>query len=280
MATIFESYNQTKKQLAAAGIEDSVFEAKQIIKSVTGMTSAQILANYGRELTEFQEITLKAVIAQRISRYPLQYILGFWDFYTRRFKVGVGALIPRPDTETVVEVCLEELKGIKNPEILDLCAGTGCIGITLACEVEGSSVTAVEKYEQAAAYLKENATALAPDNTRIITGDVLSGAASDGGYDLIVSNPPYLSARDMKCLQPELEYEPETALFGGEDGLDFYRGIAKIYRPSLKSGGALVFEIGAAQAEAVTGILRSEGFTRIRTVKDYCGNDRAVAARL
>ena len=276
MSTIFESYNNLKKELESFGIEDATFEAKQIIKFVTGLDNAGIIANYTRALTEFEEVNLKAITVQRKVRYPLQYILGHWDFYGRRFKVGVGALIPRQDTETVVETCLELLKETENPKILDLCAGTGCIGITLACERKDSLAILLEKYLEAARYARENIAALAPDNATLFMGDVLNGDLAENKYDLIVSNPPYVTGEEMKSLQPELIHEPSTALLGGEDGLDFYRAIAKNYKNALNENGALVFEIGCSQAEAVAEILKVNGFKNVTVKKDLSENDRVV----
>lgn len=280
MPTIFESYNNLKKDLASYGIEDSLFEAKQIIKSVTGLDNAGIIANYTRNLTEFEEVNLKAITVQRKVGYPLQYILGHWDFYGRRFKVGVGVLIPRQDTETVIEVCLDLLKTKQNPEILDLCAGTGCIGITLACEKKDAMVVLLEKYIEAARYTKENIATLSPLNSTLVMGDVLEGDYNQRKYDLIVSNPPYVTADEMKHLQKELTHEPETALLGGEDGLDFYRAIVKNYKNSLTENGALVFEIGSMQGEAVSQILKQNGFIDVKIKRDLAGLDRVVFGTL
>lgn len=273
--TIFNAYNDIKKQLKNAGIEDNIFEAKQIIKHITGYSNEQILSGYQNELSGFQEINLQVIMKQRLNRYPLQYILGKWDFYGRPYKVGPGVLIPRPDTETVIEVCLDIIDKEKPSDVLDLCAGTGCIGITIACERKNSNVTLAEKYEEAARYIKENIKN-ADGNANILMGDVFESIGADKKYDLIVSNPPYVSEKDMGNLQPEVEFEPPTALYGGEDGLMFYRAIASNYRDSLKSGGSLVFEIGYDQGEAVKDILLALGFKNVKIKKDYSENDRVV----
>lgn len=273
--TIFNAYNDIKKQLKNAGIEDNIFEAKQIIKHITGYSNEQILSGYQNELSGFQEINLQVIMKQRLNRYPLQYILGKWDFYGRPYKVGPGVLIPRPDTETVIEVCLDIIDKEKPSDVLDLCAGTGCIGITIACERKNSNVTLVEKYEEAARYIKENIKN-ADGNANILMGDIFESIGADKKYDLIVSNPPYINEKDMGNLQPEVEFEPPTALYGGEDGLMFYRAIASNYRDSLKSGGSLVFEIGYDQGEAVKDILLALGFKNVKIKKDYSENDRVV----
>ena len=273
---IFEAYNKTKKELEAAGIEDYVFEAKQIIKHITGFSNSEILMNYTNRLTEFQSTNLTAIIKQRAIRYPLQYIFGEWAFYGREFFVGPGVLVPRADTETLVEVCLKYLKNSESPAVLDLCAGSGCIGITLALEKADASVTLVEKFPEAARYAERNIKRHGTDNVTLICGDVLNGAANDKEYELIVSNPPYVPKNEMETVSPEVHYEPETALFGGEDGLDFYRAVITEYKKALKAGGMLAFEVGAGEAAAVEALLRNAGLKEINTENDLGGICRAV----
>ena len=273
---IFEAYNKTKKELEAAGIEDYVFEAKQIIKHITGFSNSEILMNYTNQLTEFQSNNLTAIIKQRAIRYPLQYIFGEWAFYGREFYVGPGVLVPRADTETLVDVCLKYLENTENPAVLDLCAGSGCIGITLALEKAGATVTLVEKFPEAARYAERNIKRLGADNVTLICGDVLKGEANDKNYDLIVSNPPYIPKNEMKTVSPEVHYEPETALLGGEDGLDFYKAITAQYKKALKVGGMLAFEVGAGEAAAVEKLLENAGFKETNTAKDLGGISRAV----
>lgn len=277
--TIFEAYNDCKRQLQAAGIEDYVFESKQIIKHVTGYTNAQILTKYTQPLTDFQQNNLTAIIKQRLIRYPLQYILRRWNFFGREFFVGPGVLIPRSDTETLIDVCIETVKVKQNPRVLDLCAGTGCIGITIKGECETADVTLVEKFDEALEYTIKNA---AHNNllVKIVKGDVLNTEGADGLYDLIVSNPPYINDNDMKTLQPEVAFEPATALAGGSDGLEFYRHIAKEYKKHLAGGGVMAFEVGINQADAVARIMKENGFINVQTRKDYNEIDRVVFGTL
>ncbi|MBR2447565.1 MAG: peptide chain release factor N(5)-glutamine methyltransferase [Clostridia bacterium] len=276
--TIFEAYNHTKLKLKAAGIEDSVFEAKAIIRHITGLTNSEILTKYTNELTEFQQNNLTAILRQREIRYPLQYILGEWAFYKYTFKVGVGVLVPRSDTEVLVEECAEYLKNIEKPRVLDLCAGSGCIGISLAMDYPDSAVVLVENYPEAKRYLDENITLNGAYNAMSILGDVFEGTANTEKYDLIVSNPPYIPPKEMEIISPETRFEPQTALLGGEDGLDFYRAIIKNYKNSLKDGGMLAFEVGINEAESVKSCLSDGGFAKITVIKDLNGIDRVVAA--
>lgn len=273
--TIFEAYNDCKRQLSAAGIEDYVFESKQIIRYITGYTNTQILTKYTQQLNEFQLNNLTAIIKQRLIRYPLQYILRSWYFFGREFFVGPGVLIPRSDTETLIDVCLEAVCQKSAPRVLDLCAGTGCIGITIKGEYDAADVTLVEKYDEALAYTTRNA---AHNNAtvKIVQGDVLKTEGAEGRYDLIVSNPPYINANDMKNLQPEVTFEPATALDGGDDGLDFYRHIAKEYKTYLAKDGVMAFEVGVNQADAVASIMTENGFINVQTRKDYNEIDRVV----
>ena len=274
--TIFEAYNDCKKELESAGIEDYVFESKQIIKHVTGYSNAQILSKYNERLTEFQQNNMTAIIKQRLVHYPLQYIMCEWGFYGREFSVGPGVLVPRQDSETVIDVALERLGEKQEADVLDLCAGTGCLGITVAAERPYTTVTLVEKYPEAATYIYKNIRKNDVPNTRVIEGDIFECPAADEKFDIIISNPPYVSASEMEKLPPEVRFEPDTALYGGEDGLLFYRAITSGYRASLKSGGFLIFEIGEEQGEAVSEILKANGFKDVGIRKDAAGNDRVV----
>ncbi len=275
--TIFEAYNKAKKKLADAGIRDNVFEAKQIIKHITGLNAAQILSNYTRVLTEFEETNYIAILKQREIRYPLQYIFGKWEFYGRSFYVGPGVLVPRPDTETVVEECIEFLKEKEKPTVLDLCAGSGCIGITLAKEIPDSSVIMAEKYDEALRYALKNIDYNKAENAVALKGDVLAGDFSEGSFDLIVSNPPYIPESERRLMSPETKFEPETALMAEDEGLQFYKAITQNYYNSLKDGGMLCFEIGFSQGEAVSTILNEAGFKDVKIRKDLGGICRAVS---
>lgn len=276
--TIFEAYNNTKKRLAAAGVEDSVFEAKAIIRHITGLSNNEILTNYMNVLTEFQENNLTAIMRQREIRYPLQYIIGEWGFYKYKFKVGVGVLIPRSDTEILVETASEFLKDKDTKQVLDLCAGSGCIGISLAKDYPDSAVVMVEKFPEAARYIEQNVKLNEAYNTLLINGDVFEGAGKDGIYELIASNPPYIPQDELELMNAETKFEPQTALLCDGDGLEFYRVISQNYKSSLKDGGMMIFEVGFKQADGVCEILKQNGFKEVKTVKDYNGINRVVYA--
>ncbi len=278
--TIFEAYNKTKKELQKIGIEDCVFEAKQIIKHITGYSNAEILSRYNTKLTEFQQNNLTAILKQRAIRYPLQYILCSWGFYGREYSVGPGVLIPRADTETLVDTAKELIKDKKSPRIIDLCTGSGCIGITLALERKDAEVDLLEKYPEAMRYAYKNIVDNGAENVLLSEGDVLKGDKSEEKYDLIVSNPPYISDSEMEIISPEVHFEPETALRGGADGLDFYRAIIENYTKSLNDGGSIAFEVGIGQAESVAALLRDAGYVKVSTAKDLNGIQRVVFGTL
>lgn len=275
--TIFEAYNSTKKKLEKAGIEDYVFEAKQIIKYITGLNATQILTNYSNKLSEYQENNLIALIHQREVRYPLQYIFGSWDFYGRSYAVGPGVLVPRADTETVIDVALDYLKDKNDPKILDLCAGSGCIGITLAKEKSDAQVLMIEKYMEAFRYTLKNVEINTATNAKALMGDIFKKTGADDKYDLIVSNPPYIPQSEMKDISPETHFEPETALIAEDEGMEFYKAIINGYTDSLNNGGMMLFEVGIGESEKVAELLKKAGYCNISVKKDLGGIERAVS---
>ncbi len=274
--TVFEAYNHCKKKLEAAGVPDYGFEARALLRKATGYTNAQILSKYNQPLTTFQQNNLIAMIHQREARYPLQYMFGEWDFYGLPFRVGPGVLIPRADTETAVEQALDLLKETESPKVLDLCAGSGCIGISIAKNRSDAAVSMVEKYKEALRYLEQNIELNEVKNCTVEQADIFENPLADEKYHLIISNPPYVEAEDMTTLQPEVGYEPDTALYGGEDGLMFYRAIILGYKDSLLPGGHIVFEVGERQAAAVCGMLLEAGFETVDTKTDLNGVVRVV----
>lgn len=275
--TVFSAYNLTKEKLKNAQIEDFGFEARVILRYVTGLDNKEIMMNYNTPLSEFAQRRLDDIVLRRTARYPLQYILGEWSFYGLNYKVGEGVLIPRADSESVVDTALKLIKSVKNPRVLDLCAGSGALGISIAANRRDSKVLLLEKYEAAAKYLKENIKLNAPDNAEYINGDVFKGDfAENDCYDLIISNPPYIKHDDLKGLQSEVLYEPRSALDGGEDGLRFYRAIIENYKHTIKKGGKICFEVGAEEAGSVCKMLKEAAFSEIGTKRDLNGIERVV----
>ena len=222
--------------------------------------------------------SLRVLGERRAAREPLQYLLGEWDFMDFTLKVGRGVLCPRADSEVVCETAIELLKDSEAPVVYDLCAGTGCLGLGIARAVPSAKVTCVELSHDAWPYLTAN---VAGTGVQAVQDDVLTyyNRLPSGGADLIISNPPYLTAEEMAHLMPETAKEPAMALEAGEDGLVFYRALAQHYKNALCPGGALVLEIGWQQREAVTALLAENGWAEIRCIQDFGGNDRCVTAR-
>lgn len=278
-------YEEAKIALETGGIEDYDFEADVMLEEVYGRDFRLKLmtGQLERAETEDESARLHEMLRRRLSGEPLQYIVGRWEFYRGEFAVGEGVLIPRQDTETLVEAAFDLVKNIQCPKIADLCSGTGCIAITISELLTEAGnipeVHALDFYDSAYTYLERN---ISEHGGNVVPHklDVLSESSADGfsELDLIVCNPPYLSDGDMHELQKEVKCEPETALFGGDDGLDFYRTIPVIWKGSLKYGGFMVFEIGMTQGEAVKEILEGAGLDNVRVIRDLCGKDRAVIA--
>ncbi len=250
--------------LADSGIENAGFEARQILE-FAGLDRMKMLTEPAGTISDELGEQVGQLVGRRVSGYPLQYLLGEWEFYGLPFKVGEGVLIPRQDTETLVEVALDLLKTIPENErtVLDLCAGSGCIGITLA-KLADARVTLAEKSDKAFGFLRENIVLNdVSGNCRAVLCDVLDEGADigrPGEFSVIVSNPPYVTKAEMERLQREVRYEPEMALYGGEDGLDFYRKLLPLYTKSLKNGGLFAVEIGDRQEREVTRIFTENGY--------------------
>ncbi len=266
MVNAAEKYREIKKALADAGAFDAEFEAKEIIKEYTGSPLMSA------DLDDGALAAVDNAVRRRITGEPLQYIFGKWEFYGYPFYVGKGVLIPRPETELLVDIALERLD--KTGVMLDLFSGTGCVPISAALKT-GAKCYAVELYDEAFSYLERNITLNRADITAI-KGDACDGTLfGDMTFDLITANPPYLTDDEMHSLMREVSFEPETALAGGNDGLDPYRRFIPAWYPRIKPGGAIAAETGEQQGAAVADIMRSAGlFPQI--IKDYSGLDRVV----
>ncbi len=275
-------FAQTKIRLENAGIESPELEARVIFEELFGRNFQKdiLIGRLNRELSDGESARLEGMITRRISGEPLQYIIGEWEFYGLDFKVGKGVLIPRQDTETLVEAALSLLKYVKQPKILDLCSGTGCIPIALSYHLKDAQISAAELYDEAYGYLEVN-IANHGNKVRPYRLDVLdeSSVKRFSNLDMITCNPPYLTGEDMSKLQKEVSYEPKSALYGDDDGLEYYHVIPKIWRDSLCEGGYIVFEIGSTQAESASAILKDCGYRDISVIKDFAGRDRVVYAR-
>lgn len=245
------AYQKLCARLMMAGVPDARFDAAQLYTFVTGRDHRLDDGPTAEEASRLQVLA-----ERRAGREPLQYLLGEWDFLDFTLKVGRGVLCPRADSEVVCETAIELLKDSEAPVVYDLCAGTGCLGLGIARAVPSAKVTCVELSHDAWPYLTANVAALGGKATQAERGDVMNyyTQIEPESADLIISNPPYLTAREMQNLMPETAREPAMALDGGADGLDFYRAILTNFAENLKRSGTFLFEFGydqAADAEAL-----------------------------
>lgn len=266
--------------LTDCSYEEASFEADCIVADLLGVTNSVLPVIGSSDVTEVIEKKAESFVQRRYNGEPLQYILGKWEFYGKDFYVGEGVLIPRPETELLVDIALDFLKNKKAPACFDLCSGSGCIGITLASLVSDSQVTVLEKSDEALSYLRRNKELNNTDNLEIVQGDLFDGASvfDNRKCDILLSNPPYIKREVVPTLQREVQKEPVMALDGGEDGLDFYRVIADKWSACIKPDGMLAVEIGEEQGRDVSEIF-SRYFADVDVIKDYYGNDRVVTAK-
>lgn len=275
-----ELFDECVNLLNAAGKESAEFDTLCIFQDMLGDRNP--LFSPMKAVEEPDAAKIRDMTAKRAKGHPLQYLLGSWEFYGYPFYVGEGVLIPRPETELLVENVLGICRrsGIKAPVIADLCSGSGCIAITMKKELPFADVSAYELSDKAFAYLERN-TKLNNAAVKLIKCDVTDEAALEnaGCFDIIASNPPYLTKEEMASLQAEVAYEPALALDGGDDGLDLIREITKIWKKHLKTGGWLCYEFGDAQYEQVGDILAGNGFKNITFSRDFSGIVRTAAAQ-
>ncbi len=240
--------------LKASKCENAAFDAMCLLEFCTQLNRTQIISRFENQVKDETVHQYKTILARRVSGEPLQYILGKWEFMGLDFFVGPGVLIPRPETEMLVELAVNELAYRNESVVFDLCAGTGCIGISIAKICKNAQVYLLEKFPQAFEYLKTNLESYCLDNATAICCDISEGFSAFGlpQPDIILSNPPYIPTAQMACLQSEVLHEPQQALDGGPDGLDFYTSLKELWFPNIKAGGLMVIECGEDQAGRIS----------------------------
>lgn len=263
--------------LISAECPDAILDAKLIAAGALKKSPGEIRFLGGMELDEQILETLESRLHRRANGEPLQYIENTAYFMDFEFFVDERVLIPRQDTETLVEYALEKIRAISNPSVLDLCTGSGAIAVSIASYRKDASVFASDISKGALEVSKINAQRTRADVT-FFESDLFENLPKQK-YDLITANPPYLTRDDMTALQKEVRREPELALFGGDDGLDIYRRIASELYSFLKPGGYALFEVGMGQAKDVLSILNNDRMTESGIYKDLCGIDRVVWIR-
>ena len=283
--TLSELYLEARRAfLTQEDAQSASLMARELLMHVTGRSQQSLLAQ-GHLYASQEDCDKMAQYTRRLLEgEPLAYILGQWDFYGLTFYVDKNVLIPRDDTCAVAGLAIEQALFLETgPRILDLCTGSGCIGIAIAHRVKDARVTLADISKEALTVAKKNVNAhKLTGRVSCIQADALAEPASFlGKFDMIVSNPPYITGQEMLELPPSVkDFEPHLALHGGEDGLVFYRSVADRYRKALKPGGYLCFEFGMGQGNDVCKILEENEFKILKRVNDYNDRERAVLAQL
>ena len=282
--TYSQLYLDTRRKLMAAeDTQTAGYLARQLLCHYSGKSQEQIVVDSGLYASEELCAQMEFGIARILAGEPLAYLLGEWEFYGLPLYIDRNVLIPRDDTCAVTELAVKHgLFLSKDPRILDLCTGSGCIGLAVASRVKDARVTLADVSREALAVAKKNISRNhLSARVSCIQADALGKPAPFlGKFDLIVSNPPYITSAEMDQLPNSVrDYEPHLALHGGDDGLKFYRAIAENYKAALKPGGYLCFEFGMGQGDAVFAILEMNGYTILERSRDYNDRERAVIAQ-
>ena len=291
-----EKVRKVRESLESSGIEDADREAEMIVSHCLG-TDRIYLYRDNPPVPDIVTREIDWLVKRRSAREPLQYVLGYTEFRGLKIKVGLGVLIPRPETELLAEEAVKAVKSkasgaaalplhtshLSALRILDLCTGSGCIALALANELPDAEVYGTDASGDAIGYARENARLNNIRNVIFLEGSLFEPLGktfpSDATsvFDVITSNPPYIRGNDIQYLQPEIrDWEPAEALNGGEDGLDYYRIIIPGAKKYLKEGGYLILETGIGQSEEIEEMGREAGFSDITTVRDYAGIDRVI----
>ena len=276
-------YLDLRQRFHKAGMADPTLEARELVCCAAGKSREELSRDGRLYVPAAVEQQVERLAQRHLAGEPVAYLIGEWEFYGLPLDISESVLIPRPDTEVLVEQALSRLQGVSEPRILDLCAGSGCVGLALAKHLPGSRVVLGE--------LDEGALRICRQNIRRndLTGRVVSlqmnalkkPPAHLGEFDAIVSNPPYIPDGDIAGLDVSVrDYEPHLALRGGEDGLDFYRAICAQWRTALRADGRLLFEVGIGQADDVLRIMRSCGFGDVEITPDLNGIPRVASGIL
>lgn len=279
VTTVNDAYLDARRELRRANVSGSDIEARELVCKALGLDESSFYSKRREFLFDDGIDRINGLVRVRLSGVPIQHIIGKWEFYGLEFRVTEDTLIPRPDTETLVDAALAFVNGRKKARVLDLCCGTGCVGISITRYARNPITCTL-------ADISSKALKVAKENIALnrVTGSV-SAAECDareecptafGTFDLITCNPPYIPSADIDGLDPEVKREPRLALDGGQDGLDLYRAICVNFRHAIKEGGVIMFEVGIDQHEQVKEIMLKNGFEDIAVFKDLSGIERVV----
>jgi release factor glutamine methyltransferase len=265
----------TTQHFEKRGVDAPRLTAEVLLSHVLKVSRVRLYVDLDRPLDKAELATFRALIERRLAGEPTQYLTGLREFYNRPFKVDPRVLIPRPETELLVEAALHALPKDGPGRALDMCTGSGCIAISLAAERPQATVLATDLSEGACALARENAQALGvAERVTVLQGDLFSPLPPDARFDVVVSNPPYIDTAEIPTLSPEVRREPRLALDGGPDGLGVLRRVIDGARRVLVPGGLLAMEIGETQGAAVKELLLAAGYAGARVEKDLERRDR------
>ena len=284
MATTYNNlYMDIRQELHRSGIDAATLEARELVAFAAGKTRQELLRDSRLYVPQDVEERARALMRRHLAGEPLAYLIGGWSFCGMDLDVNESVLIPRTDTEVLAEQAIGFVKTLDEPRVLDLCAGSGCVGLAVAKFCPGSHVVLGELMEDALRVCRQNirrcglTAQVMPWQVNALDGP----PPRFGEFDCIISNPPYIPDGDIAGLDVSVrDYEPMTALKGGDDGLDFYRAISDKWRTALHPGSRLYFEVGIGQADDVLRIMRAQGFGDIEVVPDTAGIPRVVYGTL
>ena len=280
MQTYNEIYLDIRRTLKESGVEQAQLEAVELMCAALGKRREEVLRDLSLYAGEHMTQQVYGLLQRRLAGEPIAYIVGEWEFYGLTLTVNPDVLIPRPDTELLVERGILAVRDLPQARVLDLCTGSGCVGLALAYNCPQAQVVLADWSEKALEVARQNLLRCQlTDQVALVQANALEDPARElGDFDLILCNPPYIPRR---VVEEELDlsvrgYEPHMALDGGEDGLDFYRAITLHWKWALRSGGKLAFEIGYDQSQAVEQLMRERGFVQVRSFRDPGGHWRVV----
>ena len=276
-------YMDIRQELHRAGIQAATLEARELVCFAAGKTREQFVRDGRLYVPQDVEEQARALMRRHLAGEPLAYLIGEWEFYGLPLDISEQVLIPRSDTEVLAGEAIRWLQTQQDARVLDLCAGSGCVGLAVASQVHACRVVLGEKSEAALRICRQNIrrSGLLGRVTPMPADALEPPTRQLGEFDCIVCNPPYIPTRDIETLEVSVrDYEPHMALDGGEDGLEFYRAISENWREALHPGARLYFEVGIGQADSVLRIMRRQGFGELEIVPDTAGIPRVVYGTL
>ena len=277
--TIRKVLDWTRTRFEKEAVDSARLTAELLLAHSLGIQRVKLYMDLDRPLVADELSTFRALIQRRLAGEPTQYLMGHREFYGRRFAVDPRVLIPRPETELLVEAALRSVPKDAPARLLDLCTGSGCIAVSMAAERPLAEVWATELSPAALEVARSNAESLGvAARVRFLEGDLLGPIPPESRFDVIVSNPPYIRTSELASLQREVQKEPRVALDGGDDGLAIIRRIAETAQGFLRPGGRLALEIGDDQGDAVKTLLTRAGYHEVLIEKDYARLDRLALA--